>query len=263
MLMKTLTNLSLVVLLFTFMSSCAIVKPGEIGVKQRLGKLSEQTLEQGPHSYNPFFTKVIITSIQTENLELNLNLPSKEGLNVNAGISILYRIEKDKVPYIIENLGLEYENIIRSVFRSASADICAQFLAKDMHSGKRADIEREIANSMHETLKDQGIFIEAVLMKTISLPPGLYSSIESKLEAEQDALRMQFVLEREKLEAERKIIEAEGNRDSQMILSEGLTEEIITLRSIEAFLKLAESESSKVIITEGKAPFLIGNEIIE
>jgi len=250
-------------LLTLFLGSCAVIKPGEIGVKQRLGKLSEKALEQGPHAFNPFITKVIVTSVQTESLELNLNLPSKEGLNVNSGISILYRIQKDKVPSIIQNLGSEYEQIIKSVFRSASADICAQFLAKDMHSGKRADIEKEIANSMHETLKDRGITIEAVLLKTISLPAGLYSSIENKLEAEQEALRMQFILEKETLEAERKIIEAKGSRDSQKILSEGLTSEIITLRSIEAFLKLAESENAKVIITDGQAPFLLEPEVVE
>jgi len=159
---KSFQTLLALAVLVIFSSSCAVIQPGEIGVKQRLGKLSEKTLEQGPHAFNPFFTKVIITSIQTENLELNLNLPSKEGLNVNAGISILYRVEKEKVPQIINTLGTGYEDIIRSVFRSASADICAQFLAKDMHSGLRADIEREISNKMGQTLNPQGIILEPV-----------------------------------------------------------------------------------------------------
>ncbi len=253
----------IILALGAILHSCAVIKPGQIGVKQRLGKLSEQTMEQGPHAYNPLFTKIIVTSIQTENMELSLNLPSKEGLNVTAGISILYRLEKDKVPSIIQDLGLGYENIIRSVFRSASADICAQFLAKDMHSGKRSDIETQIAEKMNTVLNEKGILIEAVLLKTISLPEGLYSSIENKLEAEQEALRMEFVLEKERQEAERKIIEAKGTRDAQIILSEGLTKEIITIKSIEAFLKLAQSEGSKVIITDGEAPFLIGNEEVK
>ncbi|MFK7756664.1 MAG: prohibitin family protein [Flavobacteriales bacterium] len=260
---KSIRTFCALAVLVVFSSSCAIIKPGEIGVKQRLGKLSENTLDQGPHAYNPLFTKVVITSIQTENLELNLNLPSKEGLNVNAGISILYRVQKEKVPQIINNLGTGYEEIIKSVFRSASADICAQFLAKDMHSGMRADIEREIAIKMSENLNPKGIIIEAVLLKTIQLPPGLYGSIENRLEAEQEALRMRFIIEQEQLEAERKIIAAKGTRDAQLILSEGLTNEIIKLKSIDAFIKLSDSPSSKVIITDGQAPFLIGNEMVE
>lgn len=239
-------------------TSCTIIRPGEVGVKQRLGKLADNVMGEGPHLYNPFSTKIIKASILTENLELSLNLPSKEGLNVSAEISILYHVQKDMVPELIESIGLNYENIIRNIFRSASADVCAQFLAKDMHSGKRGEIETQIKNKMAETLEEKGIIIEAVLMKTIKLPPGLYNSIENRLEAEQDALRMKFILEQEKLEAERKIIEAKGTRDAQIILSEGLTKEILQLKSIEAFLKLAQSEGAKVIITgSGEVPLMI------
>jgi len=242
------------------LSSCAVVKPGEIGVKRKLGKLSTTTLDEGAYVYNPFVTRVLKTPIRTENLELALNLPSKEGLNVGAGISILYRIQRENVPDLIKNVGLNYESIIKSVFRSASADICSKFLAKDMHSGKRADIEKEIGQTMNSILTENGIIIEAVLLKTIQLPKGLYSSIEGRLEAEQDALRMRFILEQETLEAERKIIQAKGTRDAQKIEAEGLTDEILKLRSIEAFVKLSESENSKVIVTSGDTPFLINNK---
>ena len=215
-------------------------------------------MSAGAHGYNPFTTKIIRANTQTENLELGLNLPSKEGLNVGAEISILYFVEKDKVPTLISTIGLSYQNIIRSVFRSASADVCAEFYAKDMHSGMRSEIESRIKDKMSENLKDKGIIIESVLMKTIALPSGLYTSIENRLQAEQDALRMKFILEQERLEAERKIIEAEGTRDAQIILSEGLTKEILQLKSIEAFVRLSESEGSKVIITGGgELPMMI------
>jgi regulator of protease activity HflC (stomatin/prohibitin superfamily) len=243
------------------MLSCTIIKPGEVGVKRKIGKLSNEILDQGPHGYNPFTTKIIKTNIQTQNLELSLNLPSKEGLNVTTEISILYKIEKTKVPLIIENLGANSVEIIRSVFRSASADVCSKFVAKDMHSGKRADIEKEISISMNKILKEQGIVIEVVLLKSVKLPVGLYGSIESKLEAEQSALRMQFILQQEELEAERKVIEAKGIRDAQLIISEGLTPEIIQLKSIDAFIKLSESEGTKIIVTDGNAPFLINDQI--
>lgn len=253
---------NLIALIAPFLiASCTIIRPGEIGVKQKVGKLSEGILDEGAHAYNPLTTKIIKTTIRTENLEIDLNLPSKEGLNVQSEISILYRIEKSKVPHLIETLGLNYESIIRNVFRSASADVCSNFFAKDMHSGKRGEIEESIRVEMASNLEERGIIVEAVLMKSISLPKGLYSSIEDRLEAEQDALRMQFILEQEKLEAQRKIIEAEGNRDAQMILSEGLTDEILKLKSIEAFIRLSESNGAKLIITDGNhIPMVMDSE---
>ncbi|MFM8686259.1 MAG: prohibitin family protein [Bacteroidota bacterium] len=184
-------------------------------------------------------------------------MPSKEGLSVTSQISILFKINQNKVPALIRNIGFGYQPIISNVFRSASADVCAQYFAKDMHSGMRSEIEKAIQVKMNEVLAQQGIDVTAVLMKSIQLPLGLASSIEQKLQAEQDAMRMEFVLKREKLEAERKIIEANGTRDAQKILSEGLSENIIKLRSIEAFLELAKSSNAKVVVTDGKTPFLI------
>ncbi len=252
--MKTIIiMLSLVLVL----SSCAVIRPGEAGVKQKLGEFSDEITTQGTVLFNPFTTKVVKASVQTSNLELFLNLPSKEGLSVDAEISILYRLEADKVPSILQNIGPNYPDIITSVFRSESADVCSQFFAKDMHSGKRADIELAIMNKMAETLISKGIVVEAVLMKSIQLPRGLSTSIEQKLQAEQDAMRMEFILQQARLEADRKIIEAEGERDAQKILSEGLTDEIIQIRSIEAFRELSRSQNSKVIITDGKTPLLI------
>jgi regulator of protease activity HflC (stomatin/prohibitin superfamily) len=128
-----------------------------------------------------------------------------------------------------------------------------------MHSGMRAKIEEEIKSKMMVNLEKQadGIELIAVLMKSIQLPAGLASSIEQKLQAEQDAMRMEFIIKQATLEAERKIIDAKGERDSQKILAEGLTPEIIKLRTIEAFSKLSQSPNSKVIITDGKTPLLI------
>jgi prohibitin 1 len=169
----------------------------------------------------------------------------------------LYRLEKNKAPDLIKTLGLNYENVITNIFRSASADVCAQFPAKDMHSGMRADIEKAILEKMNANLIKQGIVIEAVLMKNIQLPEDLAASIIAKLQAEQDAMRMKFILEKEKSEAERKLIEAKGTREAQIILSEGLTEQIIKIRSIEAFNELSKSPNTKIIVTDGKAPFLV------
>jgi regulator of protease activity HflC (stomatin/prohibitin superfamily) len=238
-------------------ANCAIIRPGEVGVKQTIGRLSEKSYTEGAVWYNPFVTKIIKISTQINDLELTLSLPSKEGLSVTAQISILYRIDQTSVPNLIKTIGLNYESIISNVFRSASADVCSKYFAKDMHSGMRAEIEDAIRLKMADNLLDKGIIIESVLMKSIQLPAGLASSIEQKLQAEQDAMRMEFILQQEKLEAERKIIEATGTKDAQKILSEGLTPEILQIRSIEAFIELAKSANSKVIITDGKLPYLI------
>jgi prohibitin 1 len=260
---KIMRNLSITILVLgLFCTSCAVVRPGEVGIKQTLGKFSKEVKTQGTVIYNPLISRVIKESTKTSNIKLVLTLPSKEGLSVNSEISILYRLQANKVASVLENLGQSYESVITSVFRSAASDVCAKFFAKDMHSGMRADIEREILEKMKVNLEKQadGIDLIAVLMKRIQLPSGLASSIERKLQAEQDAMRLKFVLQQETLEAERKIINAKGERDAQLIIAEGLTPEVLKLKAIEAFKELAKSENAKTIITDGKTPLIIGDE---
>lgn len=248
-------------LVMILLSSCAIVRQGEVGVKRKLGKMSDRTIQPGPVFINPFTTRVLILPVRTINVEISSNLPSREGLNVSAVISILYHIEPDKAASILQNIGTNYQDVvITSVFRSAAADVCSRFYAKDMHSAERATIEREITRQMAALLRDRGFYIEAVLLKNIQLPAGLARAVEEKLEAEQYAQRMEFLLDREKKEAQRKMIEAEGIRDSQRIISEGLNDQIIKWQSLEAFKSLSNSANSKVIITDGKAPLLIDSE---
>ena len=254
------THIIQILIASLLVSSCVVIRPGEVGIKQSIGKLDDKAITEGSIWYNPFVSKVLKLSTRTNNLELALRLPSKEGLSINSQISILYKLDQAKVTELIRSLGLNYETIIANIFRSASADVCAQFFAKDMHSGMRTIIEEKIREKMAETLASQGIIIENVLMKSIQLPPGLASSIEQKLQAEQNVMRMEFLLQQEKLEADRKIIEATGARDAQIILSEGLTDEIIKIRTIEAFNSLSNSENAKVIITSGKVPMLIEGE---
>jgi prohibitin 1 len=249
---------SLCLILLVWLSSCAVVRQDEIGIKRKLGKLQPAVLPAGPVGFNPLTTTVIKLPVRTINVEISSNLPSKEGLNVAAVISILYRINPEQAPSILQNIGLRYEDVvITSVFRSAAADVCSRFFAKDMHSAERATIEREITQHMANLLQSRGFIIETVLLKNIQLPPGLARAVEEKLEAEQDAQRMEFLLDREKREAQRKLIEAEGIRDAQKILSEGLNDRIIKWQSIEAFRELSRSPNAKIIITDGHAPFLI------
>ena len=249
------------VIISLIISSCGVVKPGEVAVKQKFGKLKGDVQTQGLVFLNPLFTELVTIPTRTVNKEVALNLPSKEGLNVAAEISILYHVKEGNVIDIINDVGINYERtLILSTFRSASADICAKFYAKDMHSGKRAQIETEIRNQMTNVLAKRGFVIESILLKSIKLPPGLYSAIENKLEAEQQAQQMEFVLQRETKEAERKRIEAEGIRDAQNIIKEGITQSNIEWRSLEVLRELSSSPNAKIIITDGKTPVLINND---
>ncbi len=271
-------------------SSCARIIQGEVGVKRRFGKVGKKVIPPGLVVFNPFFTRVIKVPIRTVNLEISTGLPSKEGLTIKSEISILYRIKSKDAIDVLENIGLDFEEvIILPVFRSASADVCARFMAKDMHSAERSKIEREIRDQMTTTLEARGFIIEAVLMKNITLPAGLSKAIEDKLQAEQDALRMEFILQRESKDAERRVIEAEGQKQisiiqadaqkqSQTIMAEGekaariteaqgikeanelmnasLTRTVLKYKSIEAYRELIGSNNAKVIISDGKTPII-------
>ena len=289
------------VLFAILLQACTIIRQGEVGVKRRLGKIDPQYVEQGPKGYNILTTKILKVPTRTMNIEVKPDLPSKEGLTIRSEISILYRIKPEAAPKIVQGIGLNYESeVILPVFRSSAADITAKFLAKDMHSGVHAITESAIRKQMVDILDPKGFVIDNVLLKSITLPGGLARTIEEKLQAEQEAQRMEFVKEREKRDAERRIIEAEGKKEIARIQAEGeknaaiiqaearkrmfeieaegkanamgieaiatrrandtinktLTPTILKLRQIEAFRSLSNSNNSKLIITDGKSPFL-------
>lgn len=271
-------------------SSCARIIQDEVGVKRTFGKLNKKVLSPGIRFFNPFASTVIKVPVRTINLEIEAGLPSKEGLTIKSEISILYSVKKQDIPKILETVGLDFQQVlILPVFRSASADVCARFYAKDMHSSERARIEKEIKEKMMDVLDERGFNIEAVLMKSITLPPSLSKAIEEKLSAEQDALRMEFILARERQEANRRAIEAEGRKTSVVIAAEAdksvviiaaegkkqasileaegtkeanelinksLSNMTIKYYQIEAFKNLCTSPNAKTIITDGKTPFL-------
>lgn len=253
--LKSLVLFSTVVFL---MSSCTVVRQGEVGVKRTFGKYSDKIYTSGLKSYNPLTSAIVKVPAQTINLEVRLDIPSKEGLTIGSEVSILYNVEPKKVPDLLRNLGVDYESsVVLPVFRSAVADISSKYFAKDMHSGNRAEIEKAIKDLMMKTMEGKGIYVENVLLKSIQLPRTLSKAIEEKLESEQQAQRMEFVLQGAKREAERKIIEAEGVRDANKIISQGLTDKILQFKNIEAWLKLSESANSKVIITNGNMQMMM------
>lgn len=256
--MKKLVVYVLSVILF---SSCVVVRQDQVAVKRRFGKLVGEPVREGTRLYNPFVATYIKVPVRTVSKKIDLEIPSKEGLTIKSEMSILYRVDPNQIQRLLREVGVEYEeDLIAPVFRSALADVSARFMAKDMHTGERTKIEKAVQDLMMTTLESKGIIIERVLMKRIVLPASLTAAIEAKLAAEQDAQRMQFILDREKQEAERKKIEAQGTADAQKILSNGLTDAVLRYQMIQAFEKLAESENAKVIITDGKTPLMLNED---
>ena len=259
---KLILSLLLISILSFSLSSCGIVRPGEVGVKQRLGKIVGGIKQPGMYLHNPLFSKIVKVPTRTINMYASLtSLPTKEGLNISCDLSVLFHVKEEYAIKIIETVGVRNgEDIIMSVLRSSVADVTAQFFAKDLYTSERHEIEVAIAEKMTERLGDRGFVVESVLLKSINLPPNLSRTIEEKLQAEQQAQTMQFVLQRQRQEAERMQIEAGAIRDAQKIINESLNETTLKYLSIEAFKELSKSGNSKVIITNGKTPFLINED---
>ena len=238
--------------------SCAVVRQGEAGVKRTFGKYSDRVHTSGLRFFNPFTSTFVKVSSQTENIEVQLDIPSKEGLTIRAEVSILCHIKIKSAPNIMRNIGLNYEEtVILPVFRSAVADVSSKYFAKDMHSGNRGEVEIAIRDLMAKNLEDKGIVVENVLLKSIQLPRSLAKAIEDKLEAEQQAQRMEFVLQQEQREAERRRIEAKGVSDANQIISAGLTPQVLQYKAIEAWLTLSQSPNAKVIMGNGQVPVMV------
>lgn len=286
--MNRLLTLTVVALTITLLSSCTTIQQGQVGVKRKKGIIDPVPILEGRTRVNPFNTVVFKIPTRTTNTKLTLPLPTKEGLTVQSEISIVYHLDPMSVPQLLKEVGGNYESqLILPVFRSAASDVAARFFAKDLHSGERSIIELEIESRMSETLSKRGIVIENVLLKSIELPEGLRRTIEAKLEAEQEAQRMQFVKQQQEADAERRIIEARGEQQVAILEAEGekralelraeaqanatllqaeadakandllqqsLTEEVLRLHAIEAVKNISTSPNSKLIVNPGGTP---------
>lgn len=233
---------------------CTIVRPGEIGIKQKLGKIKGKPFEQGVKFYNPFITKMVKINVRTVECFNTLPLPTKEGLSVSAEISLLYHVKPEAANDVYIKFGTNYEEVmVLSNFRATAREISARYFAKELYATERNKVEQAIADELRLHIAQYGFVVDAVLLKDIILPKQMEQAIQDKVNAEQAVLKMDFVIEQQKKEAERKLIEAEAIKKSQEIINSTLTNQLLQYNNIEMLRSLINSPNTKVIITDGKS----------
>ncbi len=251
----------IVVALGLAFSSVKQIEPGKVGVQVLFGKVQNDVLESGLHFINPV-VEVTTFSIQTENYTMSakdsegavqgddaIRVLSSDGLEVTIDLSVLYRLNPFKAPFILQNIGVDYENkIVRPVTRTAIRDNAVSYQAVDLYSTKRQEFQSKINQAITAAFAKNGLEVQSILVRNISLPASVKASIESKINAEQDAQKMQFVLQKERQEADRKRVEAQGIADYQKILSTGLSDKQLQYEAIKAQKEIALSPNTKVII---------------
>jgi regulator of protease activity HflC (stomatin/prohibitin superfamily) len=239
---------------------CAVIRPGEIGIKQTLGVIRGRTVLAGVKFFNPFVSKVIKINVRVVEVFNTLPLPTKEGLSVNTEISLLYHVKPEEANNVYQKFGTNYEEVmVLSNFRATAREISARYYAKELYATERNKVEKAIAEELSEHISKYGFVVDAVLLKDIILPPDMVKAIQDKVNAEQAVLKMDFVLEQAKKEAQRKIIEAEGIKKAQDIINQSLSEKLLQYNQIEMLKGLTNSPNTKIIITDGKSPQLFTN----
>ncbi len=233
---KFLTIVIAILIVWLFFASIVIIEAGQTGVYSLFGKVKDKELRSGFHLVNPL-AKVTEMSVRTEEYTMSIMTSegrikgadaiaalTKEGLSVDLDMTVLYRLDDEKASDIYREVGLNYEaKIIRPSIRTSIRDIIAQYEAKDIYSEKRQEAALKILEELSVKLSERGIVVEEVLLRNVQLPDSLATAIQEKLSAEQEAQKYDFILEREKKEKERKVIEAEGQRDAQRIINQSLT----------------------------------------
>jgi regulator of protease activity HflC (stomatin/prohibitin superfamily) len=244
----------LLVLAASLAAGCAAVPPQHVGVLETFGKVHDTTWSPGLHAWAPWFG-VHRINCRTLQLEEKTTTPTGEGLLVGLDVSLVYHAEPEKAAETYARYGgLEglTMNVLVPEFRSVIRDVTAGFNAVDLYSGRREEVGRKMLENIRARLVGRGVNVEAILLRNIDLPAQVARAVEAKLAADQQAQQMEFVLRKERSEAERKRIEAQGIADFQRIVTAGITPGLLTWKGIEATEKLASSPNAKMVIVGGK-----------
>ncbi|AFY32242.1 prohibitin family protein [Calothrix sp. PCC 7507] len=239
-----------------------IVPSGNVGIVNFFGQVSDNTLNPGVHLVNPF-AKVLNFSTRLKDIKENVDITSQEGLSLNLDVSLQYKLDPQKAAIVYKTIGTDETQLVISRFRSTVRAITANYPAGAIYSTKRQEIAQKIDQQLTQQIPALGFVVEEALLRNVKMPEKLQTAIQDKLKTEQENQQMKFVLQKERQEAERKRIEAQGVADAQKIISGGLTNQVLQLRAIEATEKLAQSNNSKIIIVgseKGGVPIMIQPE---
>ena len=230
-------------------ASCfAIVPAGHVGVSDFFGYVSDKTLKPGINLRNPL-ARIIPFTVKTQEAKESMEVPSREGLSVRLDMSVLYHLDPEQAAQIYKTVGMQYATVILETnFRSIVRGVTAAHDAQALYTSNRELLANEIRDQLDEVVGPRGIKIESTPMRQITLPARLLTSIEEKLQAEQESQRMQFVLMKEEQEAKRKEIEALGVARFQEIVSKEISPNYLKWKGIEATMKLAESQNTKIVV---------------
>jgi regulator of protease activity HflC (stomatin/prohibitin superfamily) len=250
-----------VALVIALSQSWTIIPAGHTGVIDFLGNVSDKNLKPGVNLVNPM-AKIEKMSIKTQELKELMSVPSKEGLSVQLEISLLFKLNSEMANDIYKTVGPNYADIILvPQFRSVVRGVTARYEAKALYTASREKLAGEILEELERLVGPRGITVEQAPLRQIQLPARLTQSIEEKLQAEQESQRMEFILQKETQEADRKRIEAKGIADFQDIVAKGISDQLLKWKGIEATEKLASSPNAKIIVIgSGKdgLPLILG-----
>jgi regulator of protease activity HflC (stomatin/prohibitin superfamily) len=261
-----------ILILIGILTSCIVqIEAGEVGVKKLFGKVQDDVLGSGLHFINPLLD-VEEMDIKTQNYTMSgvhdegqksgddaIRALTADGLEVVIDLTVLYRVLPTDAPRIVRESGLNYtDKIVRPLTRTKIRDNAVYYEAVSLYSSKRDEFQARIFKSIESDFKKRGLVLEQLLVRNITLPPMVKTAIEQKITAEQDAQKMQFVLQKEKQEAERKRVEAQGISDYQRIINESLTDRQLQYEQIKAMKELAGSTNSKMVIMgKGNTPVIL------
>lgn len=264
------------ILIGAFSSAVVQVDAGQVGVQKLFGKVSNNTLESGLNVVNPL-VEVTTFNIKTQNYTMSatheegekqgddaIRVLTSDGLEVVIDLTVLYKVIPARTPAILQEIGTDYKDIVvRPITRTKIRDNAVYYDAVSLYSTKRDEFQNRIFKDIEANFKNRGLLLEQLLIRNITLPASVKQTIESKINAEQEAQKMTFVLQKEKQEAERKRVEAQGIADYQQIIGNGLSEKQLQYENIKAQQAIAISPNTKIIIMgagRGNMPILINDK---
>jgi regulator of protease activity HflC (stomatin/prohibitin superfamily) len=252
-------------------TSCFVqIEPGEVGVQTLFGKVQSGILTEGLNFINPL-VQVVRFDGKTQNYTMSgihdegdkmgddaIRVLSADGLEVEIDLTVLYRVESAKAPEILRTIGTDYrEKIVRPTARTEIRNNAVFYDAVALYSTQREAFQQKVYAAIEKEFGKRGLMLEQIGIRNINLPASVKQAIEEKINAEQASQKMKFVLDKERQEADRKRVEAQGIADYQRIITSSLTDKLLQYESIKAQKELAGSNNAKIVVLGKNAPILL------